>query len=114
AVTRVDFTPLTLAMFINRLPQPPLPKLTMFGLFFRHAPRELYGLCSYGLLEGNRVPRLSLWIRKMYRRRRAFAEIVPGLLDFAFCVHKLDAIQADAFPRQRMTPTLATKYGFTF
>ncbi|WP_137391635.1 GNAT family N-acetyltransferase [Rhodoligotrophos defluvii] len=114
SISRSDFTPYGLKLFIGQLPNPPTPMLTMFGVFFKEAPEELYGTVSYALREGNTVPRMTLWIRAKYRRRRFLAEVPTALLDFAFLVHRLDAIHADAFPDQKITPALALKYGFKF
>ncbi|WP_342643375.1 GNAT family N-acetyltransferase [Rhodoligotrophos ferricapiens] len=114
AIMRVDFTEESFGEFLDSLPKTPTPAVTMFGMFMKDDPTELYGMISYTLISLQEAPRMSLWIRERHRRRRMFSEVVPALLDFAFLVHRLDAIHADAFPCQRMTPTMALKYGFKF
>lgn len=114
AITRIDLSISGMRAMISRLNNPPGPEGTFFVLHFRKPPGDFFGVASYAMRLGDQVPRISLWVRPRYRRHRAFACVVPGLLDFAFLGQKLDAIQADAFPNQRMTPTMAVKYGFSF
>lgn len=114
AITRIDLSINAMRAMISRLPSPPAPSGTFFLMYLRKQPGEFFGVASYAMLPGDTTPRISLWIRERYRRHRAFACVVPGLLDFAFQSQRLGSIQADAFPEQRMTPTLAIKYGFTF
>ena len=86
AIMRVDFTEESFGEFLDSLPKTPTPAVTMFGMFMKDDPTELYGMISYTLISLQEAPRMSLWIRERHRRRRMFSEVVPALLDFAFLV----------------------------